>query len=163
MRHRCRRTTEPARQTLSVRMRTTVEQLPRQFEQTYGDIGAYLAELDEEPDGAPFAAYYNLDMNDLDVEIGIPVRRALPPRGLIAGGMIPGGRAATLLHTGPYSEMEPSYQALMRWMEDHEMQASGIAYEYYLDDPADTPPHQLRTRIVFPLVESNFSNPAAKT
>jgi effector-binding domain-containing protein len=30
---------------------------------------------------------------------------------------------------------------------------SGVAYEYYLNDPNQTPPEELKTRVVFPVEE----------
>ena len=45
--------------TLSIRVRTPIQGLPGLLGESYGKIAGYLAELREEPDGAPFAAYYN--------------------------------------------------------------------------------------------------------
>lgn len=160
MRYRCRQTTEPARHTLSVRTRTSVTELPSLFETIYSRIAAYLADLGEEFDGAPFAAYYNLDMDDLDVEIGFPVRHSIRSKEEIASGMISGGKAATLLYTGPYTDMEPAYEALLKWMAEQGLTGNGVVYEYYLDDPAETPRDQLRTRIVFPLTTVNSDQDA---
>ena len=42
------------------------------------EIAQYLAEQSEQPAGAPFVAYYNMDMQNLDVEIGFPVTACLP-------------------------------------------------------------------------------------
>ena len=69
--------------TLSIRVRTPIQGLPGLLGESYGKIAGYLAELREEPDGAPFAAYYNMDMQDLDVEIGFPVTKAIQGKGEI--------------------------------------------------------------------------------
>lgn len=140
---------QPTQATLSIRTRTAVKDLPRVFEEGYGKIAQYLAELGEQPGGPPFAAYYNMDMDDLDVELGFSVARTLPGRADIKAGEIPGGQVATCLHIGPYSEMEPTYTALAQWMADNGYEATGVSYEYYLNDPRETPPAQ--TQIVFPL------------
>ena len=65
---------------------------------SYGSIMAYLMELGEQPVDAPFTAYYNMDMQNLDVEIGFPVGKALPGRGEIQASTIP-GRAVRRLCT----------------------------------------------------------------
>ena len=143
---------EQAAQTvLSIRTRTSVEDLPQALGQAYGAIAQYLQELGEHPVGHPFAAYYNLDMQDLDVEMGFPVSRKFPGKDDIGAGEIPGGKVATYLYTGPYSEMEPAYTALSQWMKDNGYEPTGVVYEMYLDDPAQTPPQEWRTQIVFPL------------
>jgi effector-binding domain-containing protein len=140
--------TQPA---LSIRTSTSVEHLPQVFGDAFGAIAQYLGELGEEPAGPPFAAYYNMDMQDLDVEIGIPVTKSLRGRDDIKASGIPGGQVATCLHTGPYSEIEPAYNALSEWMKENGYEATGVAYEMYLDDPAETPPQELKTQILFPL------------
>ena len=140
---------QPTQKTLSIRIRAAVQDLPQMFEEGYGKIVQYLGELGEEPIGPPFAAYYNMDMNDLDVELGFPVARSLPGRAEIKAGEIPGGQVATCLYTGPYDEMEPAYTTLMQWMADNGYEGTGVAYELYLNDPRETPPAQ--TQIIFPL------------
>jgi effector-binding domain-containing protein len=140
--------TQPA---LSIRTRTSVEHLPQVFGDAFGAIAQYLGELGEQPAGPPFAAYYNMDMQDLDVEIGVLVTKSLPGKDDIKAGEIPGGQVATCLHTGPYSEIEPAYNALSQWMKENGYEATGVAYEMYLNDPAETPPQELKTQILFPL------------
>lgn len=140
---------QPAQKTLAIRTRAAVGDLPQIFETGYTEIGQYLGELGEEPSGPPFAIYYNMDMAALDIELGFPVARTLPGRAAIKAGEIPGGRVATGLFVGPYEEMEPFYTALMEWIKANGYEATGIAYEYYLNDPRETPPAQ--TQVVFPL------------
>ena len=151
MSYQCEAKEQPAQPTLSIRTRTPVQDLPQELGKAYGAIGQYLGELGEQPVGPPFAAYYNLDMQDLDVEIGFPVSRRLPGKDDIEASQIPGGKVATCIYTGPYSEMEPAYDALSQWIEDNGYQATGVAYEMYLDDPAQTPPQEPKTQILFPL------------
>ena len=140
---------QPAQKTLSIRTRAAVQDLPQVFENGYGAIAQYLEELGEQPIGPPFGAYYNMDMDDLDVELGFPVARSLPGKGAIEAGEIPAGRVATCLFIGPYSEMEPAYEALFKWMEENGHEGTGVSYELYLNDPRETAPAQ--TQIVFPL------------
>ena len=151
MSYECEVKEQPAQTVLSIRTRTSVEDLPQVLGQAYGAIAQYLGELGECPVGPPFAAYYNLDMQNLDVEIGFPVSQTLPGKGDIEASEIPGGKVATYLYTGPYSEMEPAYDALSQWMKDNGYEPTGVVYEMYLDDPAQTPPQEWRTVIMFPL------------
>jgi effector-binding domain-containing protein len=120
----------------------------------YGAIYEYLVELGEKPTDAPFAAYYNMDMQDLDLEIGWPVPRELPRKDDIKASEIPGGKAATCIFTGPYSELEPAYNAISQWIKDNGYEITGIAYEFYLNDPGETPPEELQTKIAFRLKET---------
>jgi len=140
-----------ARPVLAIRTRTPAEGLPQKLGVCYHAIGQYLGELGEKMAGAPFIAYYNLDMQDLDVEIGFPVQVELDGRGDILAGHIPGGRAVSCIYRGPYGDMEPTYNAMMEWMAERNLEPTGVAYEFYIDDPAEIPMEQVRTQIYLPL------------
>lgn len=138
---------------LSIRTRTSVADLPGKLGEAYLKIMGYLQEMDETPAGPPFAAYYNMDMEDLDVEMGIPVSGPLPGKEDISPGEIPGGKQATYLYKGPYIEMEPVYNAMMQWINDHGHVLSGVFYEFYFNSPLEVPESELLTKIVLPLKE----------
>lgn len=151
MDYQCEIVERPTQTTLSVRGRIPVQGLPQFFAQAYAAIVQYLGELDQQPAGPPYAAYYNAEMQDLDVEAGFPVSGPLPGRGDIRGGQLPGGQAASCVHVGPYDQIGPAYDALARYVQAQERTTRGVVYEIYLSDPAQTPLHQLRTQIVLPL------------
>jgi effector-binding domain-containing protein len=111
----------------------------------------YLGELGVTPAGAPFVAYFNMDMQDLDMEVGFPVAQPLPGGGEVQSSEIPGGKVATCLHTGPYPEISQAYQALSTWVNENGYKMTGVSYEFYLNDPQETPPEALQTQILFPL------------
>lgn len=136
--------------TLSMRTITTMQTLPELIGATYEKIGAYLGELGIQPQDAPYVAYFNLDPEHLDVEIGFPVPNACPDRDEIKAGVIPGGIFAATYNLGPYDQLEPVYNEMARWMEINELFPTGTAYEYYLNGP-ELGPDQLLTRIVLPL------------
>ncbi|MFL7868882.1 MAG: GyrI-like domain-containing protein [Anaerolineales bacterium] len=142
---------QAAQPTLSIRKRTPIDGLPQLLGESYGKIAGYLAELGTQPDGAPFAAYYNMDMQDLDVEIGFPVTEPVPSKGDIQASQIPGGKLAIALHTGPYGEIGPAYDALTQFAKEQGCEPTGVSYEFYLNDPQETSPQDLKTQIIFPL------------
>jgi effector-binding domain-containing protein len=135
---------------LSIRTRTAVQELPGLIGTSFGVILQYLEELGEVVAGEPFVIYYNLDMQNLDVEIGFPVTKKLPAKGQIRPSELAAGPAARTLFIGPYSEMGPAYEELKRFAETNGREPTGVAIEYYLNGP-ETPPEKLETRIVFPL------------
>jgi effector-binding domain-containing protein len=92
-----------------------------------------------------------MDMNDLDMEIGFPVALPAAGRDHIQSSAIPGGTVATCLYVGPYAECEKGYTELMGWVAAQGREMTGIGYEHYLNDPAETRPEDLQTLIVFPL------------
>jgi effector-binding domain-containing protein len=110
----------------------------------------FIGELGENPVGEPFVAYYNMDMQDLDIEVGFPVSRILPERGAIKANEIPSGDFASYLYIGPYADCGPAYEKLTAFVKEKGYEPSGVAYEYYLNNPAETG-EEPKTLIVFPL------------
>lgn len=137
---------------VSVRSRTTAQDLPALLAQTYLAILQHLEQAGVEPAGPPFVAYYNLDMQDLEVEIGFPVQQRTSDSGTVQNSEIPAGRYATTLHIGPYNCMEGAYEALNAWIGQNGFRPTGTAYEFYLNDPRDVEPKDLQTRILLPLI-----------
>ena len=140
-----------AQPVIALRRTTSANDLSAVFGESYGLLGAYLAEVGEAPAGPPYACYFNMDMENLDVEIGFPVGSVLPGKGEVYSRELPQGEYASCLFIGTYREIESAYDALGQWVEEQGRKASGEAYEYYLNDPGDTAPEDLQTLIVFPL------------
>ncbi len=142
---------KPAQPTLSIRTRTKLADLPQVIGQAYGAIFEYLNEIKETPAGAPFTAYYNLDMEDLDVEMGFPVAKQLAGKDSIKPGAIPAGKQLAYLYKGSYQGMAPVYEAMAQWMQENGYTPVGTAYEFYFNTPGEIPESELLTRIMFPL------------
>ena len=144
-------TEQKAQPVLSIRTRTTVEELSNLIGSSYCKIMDYLKELGEEIVDAPFTAYHNLDMQDLDVEMGFPVAKHLPGKGEILPREIPGGRFVSGMYKGSYKGMERPYAEMAAWIADNGHEATGVSYEYYYNSPEDIPENELLTRIAMPL------------
>jgi effector-binding domain-containing protein len=151
MEYRCELLDRPAQPALVIRTRAPVQSLPQVVGQAYGAILQYAGRLGFQPSGAPFVAYYNMDMADLDMEIGFPFEQKPEGEGNVLAGEIPGGKAAACLHVGPYDQVGAAYEALQEWMQANGCVPAGVAYEFYLNDPGTTPPAELQTQVVFPL------------
>ncbi len=151
MSYDCHFVEQAAQPTLSIRTRTTGQDLPQLMGKAFGNVAGYLGERGDQPAGPPFAVYYNLDMQNLDVEIGFPVAGPVPGKGDVQTSEIPAGKYAACLYTGAYSDMAPAYEALSQWVRENGYEATGVALEVYLSDPGQVPPPQLQTQILFPL------------
>lgn len=145
----CELSEQEAQPVLCVHKVTPVFELQQVLGNVYGELGAYMAELGETPVGAPFIAYYNMDMQALDIDVGFPVSRMLPSRGEIRADTIPAGHYATCVHRGPYSEIGNAYERLTQWIEEKKLEPSGVAYEFYMNDPMVTAPEALLTEVRF--------------
>ena len=141
----------PDQHVLSMRTTTAMEDLPKFLGKAYNDVMQYMTELGQGPSGMPFAAYYNLDMKALEIEAGFPVATALPAKGEILSNVIPAAKFATTIHRGSYDTMVPAYEALNDWIKANNYEATGVAYEYYLNDPSSDPSIVAETEVRFPL------------
>ena len=139
------------RHTLVIRTSTPVEKLSEVMGASYGEIMQVMGSSGAQPAGAPFAMYHNMDMSNLDVEIGIPVSAAVPGGGRVKAGKLPGGKAAVTLHVGPYGEIGKAYDRLTAFVKEQGLNPASFTYEVYLSDPSETPAEELQTEIYFPL------------
>ncbi|MHB8070540.1 MAG: GyrI-like domain-containing protein [Candidatus Cryosericum sp.] len=138
-----------AQPAVSIRTVTSVDRLPQEIGKAYGSIITYLTAKGEQPQGPAFVAYYNMDMQKLDVEMGFPVAKEVAGNGEILATYIPAGRRATCMYKGPYKDMAPTYEALTKWMSDNGHVPTGVAYEFYYNSPDQVPESELLTKIEF--------------
>jgi effector-binding domain-containing protein len=136
--------------TLCIQVTTRVEELPQLIGKSYGRIMEVAGKHGINLIGAPYVAYFNMDMENLQVEMGFPVDKIIEAEDNVVAGVIPAGKKLATLYTGPYEKMVPAYEQLTQWAKDHNQEPTGVSYEYYLNGP-ETPPELLQTRIVFPL------------
>ncbi|WP_225370481.1 GyrI-like domain-containing protein [Methanobrevibacter arboriphilus] len=119
--------------------------------ETYEKIEEYLKEIGEYPEDIPFVRYFNMDMENLKVEIGFPVYKELPGKDDIEFSYIEEMKAVYSLYQGPYQEMGETYDEIMMWIEDNGMKPTGIFLESYYNSPKDVSEDKLLTRILMPL------------
>lgn len=150
---------QAARPTLTVRFRSPVQDLPKHFGHIYGMIMAHLGSHQAAPSGPPFAVYYNMDMQHLDIEAGFPVPRPMAGSGEIEAHEIPAGLFAVCHYVGPYDGIGPGYSQLTQFVRISGYETLGPAYEFYLDD-ANVNPKDTRTDIVFPVKRIEHIEPA---
>ena len=133
----------------------------------WGEVGAWLAGKGMAPSGVPFIRYLTTDMaKKLDIEVGFPVVTAVPGDERISAGVIPAGRYATLVYSGPYDNegLVNATAGLLAWAEaNHITWQTSIRdqiewwearYEFYLTNPAEEPDSQKwQTELAFLVAE----------
>jgi effector-binding domain-containing protein len=133
---------------VAVPFTVTMATFPQAADAGFPELFAWLGEHGVAPSGPPFIRYRVIDMDaELEIEIGAPVVAALPGSGRIQAGELPGGRYATLVHTGPYSGLIDANAALQEWARDQgislESSNNGRHFrgrvEFYPTDPREEP------------------------
>jgi effector-binding domain-containing protein len=112
-------------------------------------VYAWLRQHGIAPAGAPFIRYRVIDMSaQLDIELGVPVARAVSGDDRIRADELPAGRYATLIYADVRRGIEAN-AALLEWGARQGLvwdswtaengEAFGARLESYLTDPQDEP------------------------
>ena len=141
----------PKLDTAAVRLTASSAELPQVIGDVCGEILAYFDKQGIQPAGHPVVVYHNLDMEALDVEIGIPVSQPIARDGRIDLSVLPGGSVLYTEHEGPYSTMESTYQEILEYLMEVGHETELWLYETYLSSPLDTPEDKLKIGICLPL------------
>jgi effector-binding domain-containing protein len=110
-------------------------------------------EQDDIPVGGPSRlVYHEMDMDSWTIELCVPVvGHSNPPDGL-SRRRFEGGRAATVLHVGPYDQLGPAYRKLEAWIQQQSMEPAGPPFDVYLNDPNEVnDPAKFETEIIWPV------------
>lgn len=134
--------------TLSVRRRSAVQDLPAVLGQAYGDVMQFAGGQGLKTLGPAFTIYYNMNMDDLDMEIGFVSKEWVPDSGTVQKSEIPAGKYISALYTGPYTEMTELYEAMSRFMIERGLVPTGTACEFYFNSPLEVPENQLKTQVL---------------
>lgn len=140
---------QSAQPTLYIRTRVPMEKLTEAFDTSFARIISYLSELGLQPSSAPYAAYHNDDMADLDVEMGFPVPGPVQGKGEIqAGEILAAEKAVSIMHKGSYATLDKSYEQIYRYIAENQLEISGPHYDFYISNPEQTPEDELLTNTV---------------
>ena len=116
-------------------------------------VFGFLSQQGVEIAGAPYLAYKNgnADFTRFDIELGIPINEEIAVNGEFFINKTCEGKAVAVTHKGAYKDVEPAYTALMEYVAENKLESTGVYYDYYLNNPADTPERELLTQVVFPI------------
>ena len=119
----------------------------------YQKIYDYAVQCGKQITGAPYCKYTNPseDYMKFDIELGFPVSEPLPEKDGIFMAKTCEGKAITAMHKGAYKDIEQTYTLMMKYMEENNLESTGVYYDYYLNDPAITPESELFTKVIFML------------
>lgn len=130
-----------------------MENLIKAIDTGYEKIMRAVSEQGAQPIGAPYCAYMNSneDFTVCDIELGLPIDRAISPNDDVYMSQTAGGKAVIATHQGAYASLEPTYNALMEYLQENQLESTGVYYDSYLNDPLDTPEENLLTQVIFPI------------
>ncbi|UYP44350.1 hypothetical protein NEF87_000635 [Candidatus Lokiarchaeum ossiferum] len=88
---------------------------------------------------------------DADIEIAIPVTGPIKSSDEIKVKKLQTAMMATILHTGPYEEVNEAYGKILLYIQKKKWKIVGPSREVYLNSPQTASPEELLTEIQFPV------------
>ncbi len=110
------------------------------FRGKYEDVGKRMAELARKVgrviSGGAFSLYCDAEFKeeDADIEVAFPVKKPVRAE-KVDCRILTGGRAVTVIHRGPYSEIGRSYKRVFNYLGEKGLSPAAPSREVYLKGP----------------------------
>jgi effector-binding domain-containing protein len=138
----------PLQPTAAVRASVAVSELPAIFDHAFPAVMTALRAQGLRPSGEPFGYYPRTPGDRVEVEAGFPVASRIEPTGDVVASQLPAGRTVSAIHIGPYDTLADTYNGLVAWAKEHDLEPSGPMWECYLTDPRLEPdPSRWQTKV----------------
>jgi effector-binding domain-containing protein len=104
-------------------------------------------------DGPPITIYLATDDTGFQFQAAIPIAEAPKeaPRGDLAIGKSPEGKALKFVHRGSYDGMDITYDAITNYLDQKGLDAKDLFIEQYVTDPVGTPEDKLVIEVYVPV------------
>jgi effector-binding domain-containing protein len=136
----------------TIRAKTTPDGIGETFRELVPEIMAQLNEAGVQPSNPLFGLYHAYGEDQVDMEVGFPLPKAIPTEGRVAARELPATLAAVTWHHGSYANIKGAYQALEAWIEKEGREPNGPPWEVYWTGPSDAPdPGSWRTEVGYPI------------
>lgn len=144
---------EPPQLVLATKMHTTLQRVGTDIGTGFGSLMQSMNREGVTPAGSPLIVYHDVIDEETggDIEMCVPVDRAIAADSKVYGRELEGGAMATAVHRGPYEQIASAYHTLTGWISEHGHEIAGPPREIYLNDPRTVIPEELLTRVQFPI------------
>jgi effector-binding domain-containing protein len=132
---------------IAIRETHRIAELPAFFAGAFTELDTAAKAAGAQIAGRPFARYFSVASDAVDVEAVFPLTAPVVDAGRIHVIDLEGGPAVQTLHVGSYDGLHGAYAALERWLQDQGATPGGPVREVYLTGP-DVPQDQQQTLIV---------------
>jgi effector-binding domain-containing protein len=105
--------------------------------ESFKTLKAYMDKEGIKASGSAMTVYTQTDETGFSFEAAYPIAQspANPPKGDIAVGPAPSGKALKFVHRGSYDAMDTTYEAITNYLDDKQLDAKGLFIEEYTTDP----------------------------
>ena len=119
----------------------------------FKSLNEYLDKQGIKPNGLAMTIYTQTDDTGFSFQAAMPVAQAPkdPPKGDIAVGQAPSGKALKFVHRGSYDAMDSTYEAITNYLDDKRLEAKELFIEEYASDPVKTNADKLVVNVFVPV------------
>jgi len=119
----------------------------------FKSLNEYLAKQGIKPNGPAMTIYTQTSDTGFSFRAALPIAEPPkdPPKGDIAVGQAPSGKALKFVHRGSYDAMDSTYEAITNYLDDKQLEAKDLFIEEYVSDPAVTDPDKLVINVLVPI------------
>jgi effector-binding domain-containing protein len=133
---------------LILRIEGPVSEMPRMMGDAFGRTIQAIQGAGATVVGPPFARYHDFGPT-IHAEVGFPFSGTLVAADPLEVVELPGGRAVTTTHVGPYDRIGDAWERAQTFVKEHELTVAGPPWECYLTGPDEPGPPV--TQVVFPI------------
>lgn len=121
--------------------------------EAYKTLTEYLDKHGIKPSGTAITIYTEIDDNGFKFQAALPIAEPPkdPPKGAIAVGPAPSGKALKFVHRGSYEAMDQTYEAITNYLDDKQLDPKDRLIEEYTTDIMKTPQEDLVVNIYVPV------------
>lgn len=98
----------------------------------------------------PIVCFHNMDLKQLDVEVGFPIAKSVKGNCEIQARMVTARKVVTAIDLGAYEEQDPTLEELFAWIQEHEFKTFDGIYYQYLND-TNRPASEYLTKMMIPV------------
>ena len=119
----------------------------------FKSLNEYLDKQGIKPTGPAMTIYTETDDKGFSFEAAVPIAAAPadPPKGDIAIGQPPSGKALKFVHRGSYDAMDSTYEAITNYLDDKHLEAKNVFIEEYVTDLLKTDADHLLINVFVPV------------
>jgi effector-binding domain-containing protein len=119
----------------------------------FKSLNEYLDKQGIKPTGAAMTIYTETDDSGFSFKAAMPIAAipADPPKGDIAVGQTPSGKALKFVHRGSYDAMDSTYEAITNYLDDKHLEAKELFIEEYATDLVKSDVENLVVNVFVPL------------
>lgn len=119
----------------------------------FKSLHQYLDKQGIKPNGPALTIYTETNDTGFQFQAALPIAEAPknPPKGDIAIGNAPSGKALKFVHRGSYDAMDTTYEAITNYLDDKRLEAKDLFVEEYAEDPTKADSQKLVVNVFVPV------------